>query len=97
LIRVSTDLFKELLDSLSDQIAVVDARGRIVYVNESWIRFGEENGQPLAKAWLGTNDLGVCATSAESGDTVVDVALAGIKDVLGCRKAAFIINIPATV
>jgi diguanylate cyclase (GGDEF)-like protein len=82
-------LHGELLDSLDDQIAIVDARGIIVYVNHAWVRFGLENGQAAGTDWLGSNYLGACAQSLERGDRLAGEALGGISDVLSRRRPAF--------
>jgi len=82
-------LHGELLDSLDDQIAIVDVRGVIVYVNRAWARFGLENGLAAGTDWLGSNYLGVCAESLEHGDRLAGEALAGISDVLNRRRPAF--------
>jgi transcriptional regulator with GAF, ATPase, and Fis domain len=56
---------KEILDSLDANVAVVDRQGVIRYVNESWIRFARENGDPdLSGTGLGVNYLGVCRAAA---------------------------------
>jgi diguanylate cyclase (GGDEF)-like protein len=84
-----TPLLGELLDSLEDQIAVIDARGSIVYVNDAWVRFGNDNGLGAEKTWVGGNYLQVCGDSAALGDSQAGTALAGILDVLQGRRDAF--------
>ncbi|WP_051258787.1 sensor domain-containing diguanylate cyclase [Chitinibacter tainanensis] len=58
-----------ILDALEAQIAVIDAAGRIVYVNAAWQLFGEENGMPAGYNWLGCNYLQVCQQSADPDAT----------------------------
>jgi diguanylate cyclase (GGDEF)-like protein len=82
-------LFGELLDSLEDQIAVIDAHGVIVYVNGAWVRFGIENGLARDQAWVGGNYLEVCGNSVAQGDNLAGAALAGILEVLQRRQEAF--------
>jgi diguanylate cyclase (GGDEF)-like protein len=77
-----SDFLGLLLDCLDDQIAVLNADGGIVYVNQSWVRFGEGNGLPVMHRWLGTNYLGVCSTSADCGDVGARQAYEGIQRVL---------------
>ncbi len=38
------DFSRQILDSLTDQIAVLDDMGRIIFVNRSWRDFGSQNG-----------------------------------------------------
>lgn len=85
----STPLLGELLDSLDDQIAVIDAQGTIIYVNAAWVRFGNDNGLSPDKAWLGSSYLQVCGDSAALGDSLAGAALTGILDVLHQRRDAF--------
>jgi len=57
--------FKEILDTLDANVAVVDREGIIRYVNESWMRFAEENGDPgLRGTGIGVDYLGVCRAAA---------------------------------
>lgn len=67
-----------LLDTLDDQIAVLDAAGRIIYVNAAWVRFGQANGMAEGHDWIGDSYLQVCSDSANAGDAVACSAHAGI-------------------
>ncbi len=93
--RSRTDgFFNSVLDSLPQQIAVIDAKGQIDWVNQSWRTFGEDNGGPLDKVWRGTSYLRVCSHAARAGDRDGDSALAGIKSVIHHRKPAFFFEYP---
>jgi PAS domain S-box-containing protein len=51
---------QEVLDSIEDHIAVLDAQGTILMVNEAWRSFADENGsEQLARSSVGLNYLGV--------------------------------------
>lgn len=80
--RQETGFLGDLLDCLDDQIAVVDAGGQIVYVNQAWKRFGFENGLPQAHEWTGVNYLQVCSASAAGGEDDARKAYDGILSVL---------------
>ena len=70
--------FDLVLDSLDDQIALIDRNGTILYVNRAWIEFGRENGMPSGIEWIGRNYLSPLETSrGEAPDTAK-----GIRDVL---------------
>lgn len=48
------------IDALSQQIAVLDADGRILAVNKAWRDFAQENGASPDTIWEGCNYLGIC-------------------------------------
>jgi signal transduction histidine kinase len=87
-----------VLDSLTEQIAVLDSNAHITAVNLAWRAFGQSNGAP--DRWLnpiGTNYLSVCqsggahphAEAAEGAD-----ACTGIQAVLSGRLASFQLEYP---
>ncbi len=58
---------QSILDSLAEHLAVLDAQGTIVRVNEAWRRFAADNGDPeLRHSGPGHNYLNVCASAALS-------------------------------
>lgn len=65
-----SQFLQSLIDSLSDQIVVIDNTGEIVFVNHSWRTFGSKNGFPTKFSWLGENYLQVCRKSAVHGDHI---------------------------
>ena len=69
-----------LLDSLEDQISVIDRDGVIHYTNLAWELFGEQNGMPKGYNWLGVNYMGACDDEAEpSGLAAVEGILRVIR------------------
>ncbi|MCG6933025.1 MAG: diguanylate cyclase [Gallionella sp.] len=83
-----------LLDSLEDQIAVIDSSGTIVYVNRAWSAFGTENGLASGAFGAGTNYLDVCNFSSNRGDRLANVAMDGLKEVLEGRRATYYFEYP---
>lgn len=65
-----TALHSLVLDSLEEQIAVIDSDGNIVYVNRAWTAFGIENGLASGSCGVGSNYLKVCNASGSSGDNL---------------------------
>ena len=61
-----TRLHHALLASLQDEVAILDARGRVLEVNESWRRFTDDgNGQrEFGRARTGEDYLAACAAAA---------------------------------
>ncbi|KXH80613.1 hypothetical protein AU377_07655 [Sporosarcina sp. HYO08] len=57
----------EILDSLLDQIAVLDTDGSIIAINQSWVNFSLENGGDLHKSGVGSNYLAVCPKEIQDG------------------------------
>ncbi|WP_245478844.1 chemotaxis protein CheB [Rubrivivax rivuli] len=56
---------QSILDSLAEHLAVLDAQGNIVRVNEAWRRFAADNGDPdLRHSGPGHNYLSACASAA---------------------------------
>jgi diguanylate cyclase (GGDEF)-like protein/PAS domain S-box-containing protein len=83
-----------LLDCLDDQIAVIDAAGRIVYVNQAWVLFGQGNGLARDHDWIGVNYLQVCSVSAADGETDAQRAYDGILAVLRGETEHFYYEYP---
>ena len=83
-------------NSLSEQIAIVDERGVILDVNESWRRFARENGSPeQAENPIGVNYLEVCEQAVDrlNGEEAA-AARAGIQEVLNSRIPEFHLEYP---
>jgi len=59
-------LAHDVLNALTANIAVLDARGDIVAVNDAWIRFARANGAPDEQHYVGTNYLAVCEKTLRS-------------------------------
>jgi diguanylate cyclase (GGDEF)-like protein len=89
-----TALHSLLLDSLEEQIAVIDPEGFIVYVNRTWTAFGVENGLSTSCSGIGNNYLAVCNTAGSSGDSLAGEAAQGIRDVLTGRRESFHFEYP---
>jgi PAS domain S-box-containing protein len=67
-LRASEIFFKNILNSLTANIAVLDEHGMIIAVNDAWKNFAHENDSPDPAAYLGTNYLATCRAAAEAGD-----------------------------
>lgn len=87
-------LLRALLDSLKDQIAVINCKGDIVYVNNAWIQFGLENGVPTAFCWKKNNYLGTCERSVGNGDHDTALVYEGVREVIAGRKSSFSFEYP---
>ncbi|OWY39410.1 hypothetical protein CEK28_08010 [Xenophilus sp. AP218F] len=76
---------QQILDSLDCHVVLLKNNGEITYVNQSWIRFGQENGLPPGHNWLGRNYLDACADPETPDQNVA----AGILDVLAGRRDSY--------
>ena len=86
-----------VVDSLSQQIAVLDACGVIVSVNEAWRRFAIGNGVPetLDGVGIGVNYLEVCAKALDGPhDAEARQAQAAIRAVLAGELPDFHLEYP---
>lgn len=79
---------KAVVDSLPQQIAVLDGSGVIHFVNDSWIQFGIENGGGNFQDWEGVNYLDVCRSAIGLGDSDATAVLNGLQSVIagGCES-----------
>jgi PAS domain-containing protein len=71
-----------ILDALPAHIALLDAGGEIISVNESWRRFAAANGLPGSAAGVGMNYLEICDRARGPHATEAREAAAGIRTVL---------------
>lgn len=61
------DMSQAILDSLTDQVALIDHKGTILFVNKAWIRFSDENFQDVCSNYIGLNYLHVCQENVKAG------------------------------
>ncbi len=90
----SHKFLKSVLDTVTQNIAVIDRDGKIVYVNKSWITFGQSNNCSVNTKWGTTNYLKVCDKSASCGDEFGANAAEGIRDIINGRKDSFYFEYP---
>lgn len=89
-----TSLHTAVINSLEDQIAVIDRTGNIIDVNSAWNEFGLENGLPAIYACVGRNYLKTLTDSYAAGDSLAGEALQGILEVLHGKCAFFYFEYP---
>ena len=95
--RLESDRQRQaVLDALSAQIAVLNASGEIIAVNESWRRFARENGgdRPLAHG-IGFNYLEACLPDPDTDpEGFGERARAGIEAVIDRTRSEFSMEYP---
>lgn len=87
--RLTKKLLGAVLDSLDSQVAVLDTKGRVVYVNQAWVSFARENGVAADFDWLASNYLAVCQAARDGGDADGAVVCDGLCAVVSGQSAAF--------
>ena len=85
------ELANDVLNSLLAHIAVLDERGVIIAVNESWSRFAAENG--ARTSFVGADYLAVCERAAADDETA-KAALEGLRALVRGDTEAFSLEYP---
>lgn len=85
------DFFESVLNSLLEQIAIIDANGFIVFVNQSWVDFGAENDGDCEINWEGINYLACCSSTGENDQITVKE---GIEKVISNEAPSFSYEYP---
>jgi transcriptional regulator with GAF, ATPase, and Fis domain/ABC-type uncharacterized transport system substrate-binding protein len=87
---------RQILDSLSYHIAVLDRQGVVLDVNASWKRHAAEKASPCAEiSDFGADYLAVCRQAADSGDPLAHSVLEGVLSVLAGRSTEFTLEYPS--
>jgi len=90
----SSEFLKAVLDSVTENIAVIDRHGKILFVNQSWVSFGLENQGLINESWYGVNYIEVCDQSAELGDKFAISAAKGIRNLISSGEKFFYLEYP---
>ncbi len=86
----AVQLYRALLLSLHDHVAILDARGIVLEVNDSWRRFADTpDADQWERAGAGDDYLAACGLAAHGGDAIATRTLAGIESVLGRVQRRF--------
>lgn len=85
--RGADPLAGAVLDALDLNLCVLDAGGRIVFVNRSWREFAAANGAPPEGVGEGVDYLGVCDRAAD--DPAAAQVARGIRAILAGSETAF--------
>ncbi|MCG8492140.1 MAG: sensor domain-containing diguanylate cyclase [Sneathiellales bacterium] len=83
-----------VLDSLQEQIAVIDSAGTIRFVNSGWKDFARNNDCRIEHDWIGINYLDVCKAAHDRGDDFGKRTYEGILSVISRKRPTFSIEYP---
>ncbi|WP_380874401.1 hypothetical protein ACFB49_47720 [Sphingomonas sp. DBB INV C78] len=75
------------IDALHSNVAVLNATGVIVAVNDRWLRFGRQRQAP--SDFVGANYLEACARAATHGDKIAARVVNGLRNLLDGRIETF--------
>lgn len=87
-------LHTQVLNSLDEQVAVIDESGVIVDVNTAWRQFGIENGLSEDFTSIGCNYLDICSSPETDVDSLAVEARQGIADVINGKRDTFYYEYP---
>ena len=76
-----------ILDSVEQEIVVIDRTGKIIFANNAWKQFGLENG--VDKDWIGVNYFHSCEGEVTQQDPNINRLQNGLKDVIAGRLDCF--------
>ncbi|MES2177631.1 MAG: PAS domain S-box protein [Gemmatimonadota bacterium] len=93
-LRSTRAFFRSAFDALSDHVAILDERGRIIEVNRAWQTFAEDNGYAEALAGRGESYLQVCDTAALGGDESAGGVAKGLRQMLAGERDRFTMMYP---
>ena len=94
-LRESAEFQRCILNSLPAHVVVLDKAGKILAVNEPWLRFARENGNPdEEKIGVGADYLEVCIPACHVGDPYAQAAVAGVTAVLSGEQTRFRLEYP---
>ena len=83
-----------VLSSIKENIAVIDAKGNICFVNQSWAHYGDQNQCLIEDDWTQVNYLSICDQSALQGDDFGLQAARGIRQVIHKELESFSLEYP---
>ncbi|WCE32226.1 sensor domain-containing diguanylate cyclase [Vibrio sp. SCSIO 43137] len=92
--EMSKAFYYSILDSLPEQLAVIDLSGKIIYVNDSWQHFGDCNEYNEKVSWLNQNYLTTCEKAAKAGDEDAKVVVEGLTELISSEMASFYFEYP---
>jgi diguanylate cyclase (GGDEF)-like protein len=92
---VQDALARDVLNALSANIAVLDARGTIVAVNDAWIRFARANEAKDEACYVGADYLAICeAALLQTADDVLQQTVHCLRAMLAGARKQFSVEYP---
>lgn len=83
-----------ILDTLPDQVGLIDASGEVIYANRPWAESSHASVNAARRPQPGDNYLNQCTLLATRGDEHASTMLAGILDVMSGTTDSFSLDYP---
>ncbi len=94
-LRTSNQLLTSVLDAVAEEIALLDANGTVLMVNEAWRKFAAANGMPATQAGgVGLNYLRLCEQADPEQYPEAQAIGAAIRAVIAGQRQQFSIEYP---
>jgi PAS domain-containing protein len=92
--RTTGHALQAVIDAMPGNVAILDSRGLVRFVNRAWHAFAEHNGNPGSRATgPGVDYLEVCRRSARDDPTALPVVL-GLEALIASRVAEYVHDYP---
>jgi len=88
------NLYMEVVNSITAQVAIIDIHGVILDTNQAWRDFALENGMDPGFDSIGANYLSICETATEKENDDPGRVADGIRKVLNGELKEFITHYP---
>jgi len=85
-------IYKEVVNSISAHVAIIDNNGTILETNDAWERFSSENSEDAAYKSIGINYLNICEAAEQDEDA--QAVAEGIRLVLAGAMPEFVTHYP---
>ena len=89
-----TDLFESILNALPANLALLDHKGVIIFVNDEWKNFADQNQLNYSNYGIGKNYLDICYSAVKDLSGLAKKAARGIKKVLQGKSHQFTLEYP---
>lgn len=88
------NLYKEIVNSMSAHVAIIDNKGVIQETNQAWQDYAQENGMPETFDSVGTNYLSICEAAPLDSENDASRVGIGIKQVISGKIPEFVTHYP---
>lgn len=92
--RLPSDFCTELLGSLPERIAVIDASGRILAVSEAWRAFALATGADVRSTCEGADYLAICDAATGDDAEIARQVSQALREILAGKRSSFVIEYP---
>jgi DNA-binding CsgD family transcriptional regulator len=88
------NLYKEIVNSMSAHVAIIDNKGVIQETNQAWQNYAHENGMPETYDSVGMNYLSICESAPLNSENDASLVGIGIKQVISGKIPEFVTHYP---